>query len=213
MNLPLQRHAAVGTLACAALGLGLILGTGCSRESAAGHSGSLARPADDDWVGPRLAEFAMIERSGREVDQAQLAGRVAVLDFVFTTCAGPCPVMSASMSALQDDLADTDVQLVTVTVDPQTDTLEVLGEYADRFGADPERWLFLRGDDAQLEALASSVALAFQVDPTADVGFQVAHSTRFVVVDGQGYVRGYYDGTTPEGRAQAAARARWLARQ
>jgi protein SCO1/2/putative membrane protein len=204
-----RAHLPVGRAWVGAI-LALALAGGCSGESAAGGGGSLARPADDDWAGPELAAFRMVERSGREVTRADLEGRTLVLDFVFSTCAGPCPVMSSGMQGLQQELAGTDVLLVSVTVDPQTDTLEVLREYAERYEADPERWLFLRGDGAQLEALAGSVALALQRDPTADVGFQVSHSTRLVVVDGEGRVRGYYDGTTDAGRAQAAARARWL---
>lgn len=208
----LRRSSARRALPALVLGLVALVAAGCSRESAAG-GGSLARAADDAWSGPALSDFRMLERSGAQVALADLAGRPFVLDFVFTTCAGPCPLMSASMRELQGELADVDVRLVSVTVDPETDTLEVLRDYAERFEADPQRWLFLRGDEAALEALAASVALALKRDPTADVGFQVAHSTRLIVVDGAGIVRGYYEGTTPEGRAQAAARARWLARR
>ena len=152
----------------------------------------------------------MVERSGREVTLEGLAGRTLVVDFIFTTCAGPCPIMSAGMAELQSALEGTDVLLVSVTVDPETDTLEVLSEYAERYQADPQRWLFLRGDPEAVGELAASVSLALQRDPGADVGFQVSHSTRLVVVDGEGRVRGYYDGTTAAGREQAAARARWL---
>jgi protein SCO1 len=153
----------------------------------------------------------MIERGGGAVSRADLRGRTLVLDFIFTTCAGPCPLLSAGMSELQRELADTDVQLVSVTVDPQTDTLERLREYAQRFGADPQRWLFLRGEESELAELARSVSLAVASDPGAAPGFQVTHSTKVLVIDGQGRVRGYYDGTSPEERARAAARARWLA--
>jgi cytochrome oxidase Cu insertion factor (SCO1/SenC/PrrC family) len=204
--IPPRLRAPAGAL----LALALVLGGGCGSESAAGGSGSLARPADDDWAGPELAAFTMVERSGRQVSLADLAGRTLVLDFIFTTCAGPCPVMSAGMQDLQAALEGTEVLLVSVTVDPETDTLEVLREYAGRYEADPERWLFLRGDSEAVGELAASVSLALQRDSGADVGFQVSHSTRLVVVDGAGRVRGYYDGTTRAGREQAAARARWL---
>lgn len=180
-------------------------------ESNARPVTSLDRAADDEWVGPRLADFRMTASDGREVGSASLAGKPFVLDFVFTTCTGPCPLMSASMAELQRELADTPVRLVSVSVDPETDTLEVLAEYAAARGADPERWHFLRGDEAAVVALATSVSLPAQRDPTADPGMRVAHSARFVVVDGEGRVRGYYEGTTPAGRAAAAARARWLA--
>ncbi|HVS17794.1 MAG TPA: SCO family protein [Planctomycetota bacterium] len=198
----------VGALALTAA----LVGTACGETN--------ARPvvkvdvaADSDYVGPPLADFRMTDSDGREVTLDSLAGAPFVLDFVFTTCSGPCPRMSEGMAELQGALADTPVRLVSVSVDPETDTLEVLSTYAEAHAADPERWTFLRGEEAQVEALAASVSVAMQRNPGADLGLQVAHSTRYMVVDGQGRVRGYYEGTTPEGRAAAAARARWLARR
>jgi cytochrome oxidase Cu insertion factor (SCO1/SenC/PrrC family) len=184
-----------------------------SEGLSAGRGSELSRAADDDWTGPELADFAMRDVTGREVRKRDLARRTLVLDFIFTTCAGPCPALSAGMAELQRELADSDVLLVSVTVDPQTDTLERLGAYARGFGADPRRWIFLRGEADQLAALASSVSLGVASDPSAQPGFQVTHSTKLLVIDGQGKVRGYYDGTSEQERARAAARARWLARR
>ena len=197
-----------GALALAAA----LLGAACG-ETSARQDGAPDYAVDSDWVGPRLADFRMTASDGREVTLASLAGAPFVLDFVFTTCSGPCPRMSASLAELQGELRDTPVQLVSVSVDPETDTLEVLAAYAEAHGADPERWTFLRGDEAAVVELATSVLLPAARNPDADPGMQVAHSSRFVVVDGQGRVRGYYEGTTPEGRAAAAERARWLARR
>jgi protein SCO1/2 len=180
-------------------------------ESSARTQSPTARAADDDWVGPELADFRMGASDGREVTLASLAGAPFVLDFVFTSCTGPCPAMSDSMGRLQHDLAGTPVRLVSVSVDPETDTPERLAEYGAARGADPERWSFLRGDEAAVTALATSVLLPAARNPDVDPGLRVAHSSRFVVVDGSGRVRGYYEGTTDEGRAAAAARARWLA--
>lgn len=184
----------------------------CGESEAGRGREHLDRAADDDWASEtRLADFRMTASDGREVGLATLAGAPFVLDFVFTTCSGPCPRMSESMAVLQRELADTPVRLVSVSVDPQTDTLEVLAAYGKAHGADPERWHLLRGDEEQVHALASSVLLTPKRNPEADPGMRVAHSTRFVVVDGEGRVRGYYEGTSDEGRAAAIARARWLA--
>jgi protein SCO1/2 len=98
-----------------------------------------------------------------------------------------------------------------VTVDPETDTPAVLAEYAARHGADPERWLFLTGPEDRIDALVASAMLARGKDPTAELGMQVTHSSRFLVVDGEGVVRGYFDGQTDEGVRGAERRARWLA--
>lgn len=196
--------------AIAALLLTTLVPCGCG-DIDGGQGSELARAADDDWAGPQLADFALVERSGRAVRRGDLAGRTLVLDFIFTTCAGPCPALSAGMTELQAELAGTDVLLVSVTVDPKNDSLERLGQYAWRFGADPQRWLFLRGEPDQLAALARSVSLSLSDDPSAQPGFQVTHSTKLLVIDGAGYVRGYYDGLAPDERGRAAARARWLA--
>jgi len=171
-------------------------------------------PADHPYAGPHLADFELRECHGRKVTLADLAGRACVLDFVFTTCAGPCPSMSTAMAALQGELADTDALLVSVSVDPATDDAATLRAYAELYDADPERWWFLTGDPAQMAALAASVQLAVVPEQTEDVvlGYQVAHATKFVVVDGEGVVRGYYDGRTEDGRRAAAARVRHFAR-
>jgi len=212
----LVRHLTLG-LAC---GLALTLAPGCGRESdamAADESdqrpATLDVPADHAYAGPSLAQFELVECRGETVTLEDLRGRPAVLEFMFTTCAGPCPAMTANMSLLQAELAGTDVRLVSISVDPDTDTPEVLRAYSDAYGADPERWWFLTGSEEQMAALAASVYLSVVPDDTPDalVGYQVAHSTKFVVVDAEGVVRGYYDGRSAEGVPGTAARARYLA--
>jgi len=188
----------------------------CERPAAvAGNGSSLAVEADSPWRGDPLGAFELLATSGERIDRSDLLGRPAILDFIFTTCSGPCPVLSANMARLQADLAGTDVRLVSVTVDPETDDAETLGAYATRFGADPDRWLFLTGDEGQIQRLIGSVHLAAEraAPGQAAPGFQVTHATRFVVVDGEGVVRGYYPGETEEGRRAALARARFLDRQ
>lgn len=187
----------------------------CDRASeAAAYPTSLAVAADDPFVGPELADFSLLGTDGRAVTRADLAGRPCVLDFVFSTCTGPCPAMSAAMGELAAELAGTPVRLVSISVDPERDTPEVLAAYAEGLGADPEQWWFLTGEAAEISALARSVAVAVDpvADPEAPLGMQVSHSTKFIVVDAEGRVRGYYDGKSDEGRAGAAARARHLAR-
>jgi protein SCO1/2 len=80
--------------------------------------------------------FNLTERSGKTITNKDLMGKIWVADFIFTTCPGPCPLITASMAKLQDAVAhDPQVQLVTFTVDPQNDTPAVLAAYADKFGA------------------------------------------------------------------------------
>lgn len=208
MIVRIQRALAAATLAGA-----LACTAGCGDGAAANGGESLARASSDAWTGAALADFELTERSGRTVTLGDLAGKPFVMDFVFTTCAGPCGTLSTNLRWVQDELAGDDVRLVSVTVDPRIDDPETLARYADELGADPERWLFLTGDEAAIGELMASVHLAMvrAPDGEAEPGFQVTHSTKFVVVDGEGVVRGYYDGQDPAGRRAAAKRARWLA--
>ncbi|HVS12148.1 MAG TPA: SCO family protein [Planctomycetota bacterium] len=204
-----------GWRALAVLGAALI-GGACDRPAAvAGGGSSLAVTADSPWRGDPLGEFELVATSGERTRRSDLLGRPAILDFIFTTCAGPCPVLSANMARLQADLAGTEVRLVSVTVDPEIDDAETLGAYAKRYGADPRRWLFLTGEEAQIQHLMASVHLAREraAPGQAAPGFQVEHATRLVVVDREGVVAGYYPGETEEGRLAALARARFLDRQ
>lgn len=175
---------------------------------------TLAKPADDPWRFEKpLPEFELVERSERKVTLADLRGAPFVFDFVFTTCTGPCPAMTRNMAELQNELKGSAVELVSFSVDPPTDTPEVLRRYADQFGADAQRWLFLTGDEAQVSKIAQTILLPMQRAPASEaaVGMQVSHATRFIVTDANGFVRGMYDGTSADGIRAAAARARWLA--
>lgn len=151
----------------------------------------------------RVPEFSLIERSGATITRADLLGKVWVADFVFTSCAGPCPEMSLRMRSLQQTLKKTgrDVMLVTVTLDPTRDTPKILARYADKYHADPKRWLFLTGSDEQaihdlvLKGFLQALAPATQDSP-------IIHSTRFVLVDKKGRIRKAHEGLDVASRDQ-----------
>ena len=135
--------------------------------------------------------FTLTAQDGREFRSSEaLTGKVWVADFFFTTCNGPCPRMSAQMKKIQQATEATpDVELVSFTVDPAHDTPEVLAAYAHRFRANPARWHFLTGSPAALQALSKDT---FQL---GDIGVKLDHSTRFLLIDRKGRLRGYYDTT------------------
>jgi protein SCO1 len=148
----------------------------------------------------QVPDFSLIERSGQTVSLADLKGQVWVADFVFTHCAGPCPLLSRRMQSLQEPLAGfPDVRLVSFSVDPERDTPEVLADYATRYGAG-DRWLFLTGEKEPLYWLIMD-GFKLGVDDgsalTAGVPGPgtITHSTRFVLVDREGRIRAYYDGS------------------
>jgi len=145
--------------------------------------------------------FELTERSGAPVSRDQLLGKVWVADFVFTHCAGPCPRMSTNMKRLQAALPESDdIRLVTLTVDPERDTIDILKEYANRYGADPERWLFLTGDKQELYDLIQKGFLQAVDDGSRTEDGQpgpgiITHSTRYTLIDRAGRIRGFYFGT------------------
>jgi protein SCO1/2 len=144
-----------------------------------------------------LPPFELVERDGTTVTLEQLRGKVWVADFVFTHCAGPCPLLSSKMSRLQDAVGELDdVRLVSFSVDPERDTPDVLSEYARRYQADPVRWLFLTGPKEPLYRLVGEGFLLAVDDGGPEAGL-ITHSTRMVLVDRQGRIRGYYDGAEP----------------
>ena len=114
-----------------------------------------------------VPNFVLIERSGQQVTRADLLGKVWIVNFIFTRCAEECPLMSGHMARLQDALATaSDVRLVSITVDPEHDTPEVLARYAERFAARPQRWWFLTGDKAAIYRLVREGFHLGLVDPT-----------------------------------------------
>ena len=144
----------------------------------------------------RVPAFSLTERDGQTVTFNDLAGKVWLADFIFTTCAGPCPVLSLRMRSLQGELAafGDSVKLVSFSIDPTYDQPPVLRRYADRHHADPNLWWFLTCNDE--EAMHTLVREGFLQAVTAAKGGQaIIHSTQFVLIDRQGYIRGWYDGT------------------
>ncbi len=131
-------------------------------------------------------KFQLTTQDGTPFDSQSLNGHVWVADFVYTTCTGPCPMMSTDMHRLQTLTAETPgVKLVSFTVDPKNDTPPVLAAYAKHFQYDPARWVFLTGEQPRL----NDVGLGFKLN---SVDGSTTQSTRFALVDQRQQVRGYY---------------------
>lgn len=125
--------------------------------------------------------------------RGDLLGKVWIAGFVYTSCGGPCPLITGRMAELAGTLP-AGVSLLTVTVDPEGDTPERLRAYAKARQADPRRWVFLRGGaKATYELLYAGFRLPMSTDPSAPKEARVLHSTKLVLVDAAGSVRGYYD--------------------
>ena len=160
-----------------------------------------------------LPDFQMTEvgpGAERPFGRKDLLGRVWVADFIFTHCSGPCPLLTERLRQLGEALPP-EVGLLTVTVDPEGDTPEHLRQYAKSYGAHPGRWVFLRGTQRQTyELLYSGFRLPMSFDAKAAPESRVMHSTRFVLVDQKGAIRGFYDGLGDSDNAALARDARRL---
>jgi protein SCO1 len=135
-----------------------------------------------------IPQFDLVAQGGEPFHSQVLAGKIWVADFIYTTCPGPCPRMTSQMREVQDAvLKIPDVRLVSFTVDPANDTPPVLAAYAKTHGASASIWYFLTGPVATLQTLDRD---AFKL---GNLNATLQHSTRFVLVDRQGRIRGYYD--------------------
>jgi protein SCO1/2 len=156
----------------------------------------------------RVPEFRLTSQTGEPFDRKALDGKLWVADFIFTHCSGPCLRLSAQMRRVQSVVAELpDVRLISFSVDPQRDTPPVLAEYAKRYRAEPGRWFFLTGDQKTLDALDRRAFMLGNVDGS------LQHSTRFVLVDRQGRIRGYYGTSEDDPTMHLIADIRRLARE
>jgi len=167
--------------------------------------------AEDGWVrfGDALLKsdpapaFALVDQAGRPLSLADLAGRVLLVDFVFTTCPGPCPILTSSHVRAQKLLPDdvrSGVHFVSISVDPEHDTPEALAAYAEARGADLAHWSFLTGTPAEIDP----VLKGFGVGRTRTGDEPVEHTVISYLVDGRGRIVKRYFGLQHEARDVAA---------
>lgn len=158
-----------------------------------------------------VPDFALIERSGREVKLSELTGKVWVVLFFYTGCRDICPLIVPQMAFLHLEYKNepefrSAIRFVSITVDPERDTPEVLTKFAERFSADPELWLFLTGAKATIYRLAQEgfkVGIGEQENPPevkekTGEEKEILHSSRLILVDRKAQIRGYYSGIDAE---------------
>jgi protein SCO1/2 len=153
----------------------------------------------------KLSDFTLTNQAGQEFTLAGVNGKVLVMNFFFTRCEGPCPLMNKKLEGLQEKFAkDADIKLVSITVDPANDTVEVLKGYSEKFKANVEKWSFLTGSkDVITDIMEKQMKLA-----GGDIS---THSTRFALIDKDGTIKGFYDSSSEEELAKLEVEARKLA--
>ncbi len=167
------------------------------------------RPLSSLGTAPK---FELVNQDAQPFGSEQLTGKIWIADFIFTTCPGPCPIISTRMSELQRPLEKSDVHLVSFTVDPEKDTPEVLRAYADKLRKEPLRWDFLTGPRDAIHSLSRDGFKLGLSDAAEEDGGPV-HTTRFVLVDRRGTIRGYYDALAPDAVTKLLADTNHLLRE
>ena len=138
-----------------------------------------------EFAGLPLEEFELTECHGQPFRSRDMLGKVWVTTFFFATCPGTSPRLNANIKHLNSLEELEDVTWISITVDPDTDTPEKLQEYAERFSADPERWLFCRGDFNYVKRVGKEFL-------NVDVSWR-GHTDYAVVIDRTGKIRGMFD--------------------
>ncbi|PZE21520.1 SCO family protein [Paenibacillus xerothermodurans] len=147
----------------------------------------------------KAPEFQLQNIDGRQIGSEDLAGKVKLVYFFFSTCPDVCPPTTYTLSKIQDALIEKGgfgekTAIASITFDPTKDTTEQLQEFAGRYHVDPKGWYFLRGEEAATMDLAKQFGVMVVKDPKADT---FTHNNVILLVDKKGDLRTYYNGSDP----------------
>ena len=138
----------------------------------------------------KVPNFNFTNQNGELFSHNQLKNKITVLDFFFTNCPGPCPIMTYNMRNLYNDFSkSSDVQFVSITVDPENDNTQVLKNYADINGINDQRWQLLTSELSKIKSLKRDGFMLFADE------LPQGHSIKFILIDANGNIRKYFDGT------------------
>ena len=162
-----------------------------------------------------LVNFALTNSAGAEVTRDEVRGKILVVSFLFTSCSLTCPEVTKRMTEIQKlTTGSDDVRLLSLTVDPRSDTAPVLAKWGARFGADTNRWHLLTGDQDQLHWVIGTSFLATETNnPFNSMPGNFAGTDRIAVVDQRGNLRAFFDGLRVETPAAVAAEIELLRKE
>lgn len=150
-------------------------------------------------IGHRIGEFEFLNQDGQKTGLKDVKGKVFVAEYFFTTCGTICPKMNTEMQRVQEAYKNNpDFKILSLTVDPEIDTVAQMKQYAEGHGAVKGQWHFLTGKKEDLYKLARTsffVLKPAEAQNLGDAGSDFIHTNNFVLVDQQLRIRGYYDGT------------------
>ena len=143
----------------------------------------------------KIADFSFQNQNNKTITQKDYENVIYVADFFFTTCPTICPIMTDNMVWLQDKIKDMpNVKLLSFSVTPDIDTPEVLRKYADKKGVIDAKWNMVTGDKKDIYYLARQSFLAVKTESSGEL-YDMVHTENFILVDKNGRIRGFYDGT------------------
>ena len=149
-----------------------------------------ANESHDIPIIKKVPNFNFTNQNGEFFSDNDLKGKITVLDFFFTNCPGPCPIMTYNMKSLYDDFSNSkEVQFVSITVDPKNDNIEVLKNYAKINGITDERWQLLTSDLSNIKSLKREGFMLFADE------LPQGHAIKFILIDDNQNIRKYFDGT------------------
>ncbi len=144
----------------------------------------------------QVPDFTFYDQEGQLFNKNRLVNKITVLDFMFTSCTGPCPLMTSNMATLYQEFRNVmEVQFVSITVDPLIDSESKLKEYADFVGVDDDRWQFIRSDIESTKVLKQNGFMLYAGE------LPQGHAIKFILIDEEGNIRKYFDGTDEASQA------------
>ncbi|WMJ74903.1 SCO family protein [Cytophagaceae bacterium ABcell3] len=145
-----------------------------------------------------IPEFSFVSHTGDSISLSDIKGKITVADFFFTRCSGICPEMTSELTRVQENFIDNeDIKIVSFTVDPENDDVEVLANYAAEYKADSRKWSFVTGEKEELYSLARKGFFVTAMEEV-DIEDDFIHSEKLILIDKEGRIRGYYTGTDRE---------------
>jgi protein SCO1/2/putative membrane protein len=182
----------------------------CFGAASSGRQGASA--GSQLLAGKEIAPFILVRENGSPVRSDDLRSGPWLAAFTFTRCPSSCPRISATLKSLQADLNGSSAKIISISVDPEFDTPEVLSRYSERFGADPNRWWFLTGRKDDIFALIQSSFLLSVAATTPEQQKEgaeaIAHSDRIALVDKDLKLVRFFDSNSPEELKQLVAETR-----
>ena len=162
------------------------------------------KTAGKDTVFHKIPAFNLIDQNGKPFTSAQTKGKVYVADFIFTRCTTICPKMTNHLARVQESFQkNPDVLLISHSVDSKFDSPEILKKFAKKNEAKDGKWFFLTGEkkaiyDLGINGYKISVADASAYDKNVSIDETFIHTDKLILIDKEGYIRGFYDGTDKE---------------